>query len=121
MNKMWFTVVLVCAACVSAFTQSKVPQYQTGKIIKVKKLPPRDTSPGQVDKPTENAQAWEISIQVDNIVYLCEYTSIRELDYSWAEGKQAQVRIKGRTLYVKRANGVEEGLYIRHKTKASAP
>lgn len=121
MNKVWFAVVLVCAACVPAFTQSHTTTYETGKIIKVKKLPAPASTGGTEAPVIENAQDWEISIQVDNTVYVGEYTSHREFDYSWAEGKEAQVRIKGKTLYVKRANGKEEGLYIRSKTTASTP
>ena len=121
MNKILFAVVLACVACVSAFAQSPATQYKTGKIIKVSKLPAPARQGGSDAPVIENAQDWEISIQVDNTVYLGEYTSHRGFDYSWAEGKEAQVRIKGKTLYVKRANGKEEGLYIRRKTKASTP
>ena len=50
MAKIWFLVVLACAACIPAGAQSQATQYQDGKIIAVNKLPGYSSS-GGADAP----------------------------------------------------------------------
>jgi hypothetical protein len=121
MKKIWLAAVLVCAACISAVAQSQTTQYQDGKIIAVKKLPVHASS-GHTDAPTASeVDEYEISIQVGDTVYVCRYASHSEQDLSWTQGKEGQVRIKGKTMYVKRVTGKEAQASILRKTKASTP
>jgi hypothetical protein len=121
MKNMWLAVVLVCAACMAGGAQSQTSQYQDGKIIAVNKLPGLAT-PGHTDAPaTSEIEEYEISIQVGDTVYLCRYLSHSDQDLSWTQGKEGQVRIKGKTMYVKRATGKEAQASILRRTKASTP
>jgi hypothetical protein len=68
----------------------------------------------QVDK-------YEISIQVGDTVYVCRYQSRSDEDLSWIQGKEAQVRIKGKTMYVKKVTGKEAEATILRTAKAPTP
>jgi hypothetical protein len=121
MEKVWLAVILVCAACVPAAAQSQTPQYENGKILSVKKLP-GPASAGGTDAPVASpVEEYDISIQVGDMVYLCRYMSHSDQDLSWIEGKEAQVRIKGNTMYAKRPTGKEAQANIRRRTKAPTP
>jgi hypothetical protein len=68
----------------------------------------------QVDK-------YEISIQVGDTVYVCRYLSHSDEDLSWTKGKEGQVRVKGKTMYVKKVTGQEAQATILRTTKAPTP
>jgi hypothetical protein len=121
MKTIWLAAVLVCAACISAVAQSQTTQYQDGKIIAVKKLP-GSANPAHTDAPASSeVDEYEISIQVGDTVYVCRYVSHSDQDLAWTQGKEGQVRIKGKTMYVKRATGKEAQASILRKTKAPTP
>jgi hypothetical protein len=121
MKKIWLAAVLVCAACISAVAQSQTTHYQDGQIIAVKKLPAHASS-GHTDAPAASeVDEYEISIQVGDTVYVCRYVSHSEQDLTWTQGKEGQVRIKGKTMYVKRVSGKEAQASILRRTKVSTP
>ncbi len=121
MRKLWLMVALVCAACLMAGAQSQTTQYQDGKIIEVKKLP-APPSAGGTDAPmASQVDEYEISIQVGDTVYVCHYSSHSDQDLSWTKGKEGQVRIKGKTMYVKQVTGKEAQAKIHRTAKAATP
>jgi hypothetical protein len=121
MKKMWLAVVLVCAACMAGGAQSQTSPYQDGKIIAVNKLPALATTGHTDATATSEIEEYEISIQVGDTVYVCHYISHSDQDLSWTRGKEGQVRIKGKTMYVKKATGKEAKATILRRTKASTP
>jgi hypothetical protein len=123
MKKVWLAVALVCAAWMPTLAQSPNTQYETGKIVAVTKLPAAhaNNSGGAADAPVASeVDDYKISIQVGDTVYVCRYTSHSDQDLSWIQGKEAEVRIKGKTMYVKRATGKEAQAGIVSKSKAPA-
>jgi hypothetical protein len=58
---------------------------------------------------------------VADTVYVCRYSSHSDQDLSWAKGKEGQVRIEGKTMYVKRATGKEARAPIVPTSKATTP
>jgi molybdopterin-binding protein len=120
MKKIWLAVPLVCAVCMlAAGAQSQT--YQDGKIVDVHKLATTAAS-GGTDAPTmAQVDAYEISVQIADTVYVCHYTSHSEQDLSWTQGKDVQARVKGKTVYVKKANGKDAMLSVKRTTKASTP
>src|SRR5882672_11114202 len=114
MTKVWLTVVLVCVVFTLVGAQSQ--QYQDGKIIAVKKLS-SEAGAGHTDAPTgSSVEDYEISIQVGDTVYVCRYQSHSDQDLSWTQGKEGQVKIKGKRMYVKRASGSDAQATILRKT-----
>jgi hypothetical protein len=121
MKKLWLAVALVCAASMPAVAQSQSPQYESGKIVAVTKLPPAYANSGDADAPlTSDVDDYKISIQVGDTVYLCRYVSHSDLDLAWIQGKDVQVRVKGKTMYVKKATGKEAQASIVGRSKAPA-
>jgi hypothetical protein len=121
MKKLWLIVVFLGAACILAGAQSPTMQYQDGKIIAVEKLP-APASTGGTDAPmASQVEEYKISIQVGDTVYICRYTSHSDQDLAWTKGKDGQVRIKGKTMYVKKATGKEAMAKILKTTKAPTP
>ena len=121
MKNLWLAVALVCAACMPAGAQSQSTQYQDGKIIAVNKLPAPVSSEHSDAAGASQVEEYEVSIQVGDTVYLCRYASHSDQDLSWTKGKEGQVRIKGKTMYVKRASGKETRAAILRTTKAQTP
>jgi hypothetical protein len=120
MKTIWLAVVLVCAACIPAIAQSSTSDYQDGKIVAVNKLPGNAMGGGGTDAPAASSvEEYEISIQVGDTVYVCHYTSHSDQDLSWTKGKEGKVKIKGKTIYVKRATGKDAKASIVRTTKAS--
>jgi hypothetical protein len=121
MARIWFLVVLACAACIPAGAQSQATQYQDGKIIAVNKLPGHSGSGGADAPVASQVDKYEISIQVGDTVYVCRYLSHSDEDLSWTKGKEGQVRVKGKTMYVKKVTGQEAQATILRTTKAPTP
>jgi hypothetical protein len=120
MTKKWLPVVVVCAVCMMVAAQAQTPQYQDGKIIAVNKLPGHDNAGGGEGAMASHVDEYEISIQVGDTVYVCRYLSHSDQDLAWAKGKEGQVRIKGKTIYVKKATGKEAMASILRTSKAPA-
>lgn len=96
--------------------QDKAKDFQTGKIISVEKI---DSSApaGGTDAPTAtNKQKHNLSIDVGGTVYVCRAETAADFDLDWAQGKEVPVRIKGKTMHVKRADGKVVKLSILSKT-----
>jgi hypothetical protein len=117
MKRFWICCLLVAVVYLPIFGQSKGEQYQTGKIIAVDKLPDQK-SQGSTDAPLQSdVHDYDLSIQVGDTVYVCRYHLAAGKDASWLEDKEEQVRIKGKVMYIKRADG-ELKTAIRRTTKA---
>lgn len=114
----WLACVLAWLGCLSAFAQSNSPQYEAGKILSVKKLS-SPTSSGADAALRSNVDKYDVSIQVGDTVYVCRYSVMEGADMSWLQGKEAQVRIKGKTMYVKRLTGGEAKASIVHTNKVA--
>jgi len=96
-------------------------QYQAGKIVKVEKQESRAPS-GSTDAPLKaEAATYRISIQLGNKVYVCRYQTGTDSDISWAEGKDVQARVSGKTMYVKKVTGKEAKGAIVDTTPAPQP
>ena len=113
--------LLACAVCLPAFAQSKTEQYQTGQIISVDNLP-RNSSVGGTDAPLKtDVLDHDVSIQVGDTVYICRYHAHSSQELSWLQGKQVQVRIKGKAMYVRSTAGMNAKVSIVRTTKADQP
>lgn len=121
MRKLWLVVALVCAAGMSAVAQPHNPQYESATIVAVSKLPATHASSGSADAPiASEVDRYKVSIRVDDTVYVCRYESQSDLDLAWIRGRDVLVRIKGNTMYVKKATGKEAQASIVSRIKAPA-
>jgi hypothetical protein len=102
------TAVFLFLALLSAASFA-APQYQAGKIVKVEKQEePHAHSAGGTDAPLKAEVAtYHVSIQLGDKVYVCSYDAHADQDMSWVEGKDVEARVKGKVVYVKKANGKE--------------
>jgi len=94
--------LLICIAAVS-FAQNT--DFQTGKIVSAETI---DSSArtGGTDAPTAaNRQKHNLSIELGGTVYVCRVETSKDYDLGWAQGREVQVRVKGKTMDVKRENG----------------
>lgn len=108
--------VLIALLCTTLFAQDA--DFQTGKIVAVKKAS-SSVSTGGTDAPTtQNRQRYRVSIQVNDTVYICRADTTEDMDLEWAQGKEAPVRVKGKTLELKRANGKVVRLSILNTQKS---
>ena len=81
------------------------PDFQMGKIVAVEKIAPNATA-GGTDAPTvANRQAFNFSIEHGDTRYVCRAETGTDFDLDWAQGKEVPVKVKGKTMLVKRANG----------------
>ena len=114
--------LLLFVLCVPMLAQSQGAQYQPGKVITVEKLEDSRPQPGGADAPVKSeTHSYNVSIQVGDSVYLCRYHEHTGELESWLKGKEVQVRINGKTMYVKRATGKDARGSILRTTKAETP
>ena len=94
--------LLISTAAVSS---AQSTDFQTGKIVSVETI---DSSAptGGTDAPTgANRQKHKLSIEVGGTIYVCRVDTNKDYDLGWAQGREVQVRVKGKTMDVKRENG----------------
>jgi hypothetical protein len=118
MKTWWLVCLLALAVCLPAIAQSQSDDYQAGKIVNVEKLAPRGTGGGTDAALGNGATTYHISIQVADTVYVCRYQAPTGEDLSWIQGKDVQVKIKGKKISVKRASGADAKASIISSSKA---
>ncbi len=72
---------------------------------------------------TQEEPYYEVSVQVQNTVYVAEYTPLHaseSLPQDWVTGAEVQVRIAGHRLYLIRPQGTELAFAIVKHTPAAA-
>lgn len=98
--------------------------YQSGKIVDVKQKVNTEVLYYQVNTPiTRDNPYFEVSIQIKDQVYFCQYTPRHSADVlpeEWKPGADVQVRLDKRDMYVKKPAGGELQFAIEKRTK-SAP
>jgi len=121
MKKYWLGYLLVFVVCVTVLAPAQNAGYEAGKIVNVERQPGTAGS-GGTDAPSTSATAtYKISVQVNDTVYLVRYQALGDQDLSWIQGKDVQVRVSGKKMYVKRASGADAKAGIISKSKASTP
>ena len=122
MKKLWLGFLLVSVVLLPFLAQSQSKDYQAGKIVNVEKQPATGGSGGGTDAALKpDTATYKISIRVNDTVYLVRYQAQGDQDLSWIQGKDVQVRIAGKKVYVKRASGADAKAGILSTSKASTP
>jgi hypothetical protein len=119
MKTFWLGCLLLCVVCLPAFAQSA--GYEAGKIVNVEKVG-TSGGPGGTDTALKPETAtYKLSVQVNDTVYMVRYQAQGDQDLSWIQGKDVQVKINGKKMYVKRVNGRDAKGSILSSSKAGAP
>jgi hypothetical protein len=121
MKKYWLGYLLVLVVCVTVLAQAQNTRYEAGKIVKVERQSDTAGNSGTDAASTSATATYKISVQVNDTVYLVRYQAQGDQDLSWIQGKDVQVRVSGKKMYVKRASGADAKAGILSKAKASAP
>jgi hypothetical protein len=122
MKKFLLVCLLACVVGLPVLAQSQDAAYQSGKIINVERQPGTGGGGGGTDATLKPETAtYKISVQVNDTVYIVRYQAQGDQDLSWIQGKDVQVRIAGKKMYVKRATGREAKGSILSSTKAGTP
>ena len=64
---------------------------------------------------------YKISVQVNDTVYVVRYQAQGDQDLSWIQGKDVQVKVAGKKMYVKRVSGKDAKGSILSSSKATTP
>jgi hypothetical protein len=121
MKKYWLGYLLTFVVCVAVLAQAQNTGYEAGKIINVERQPDTAGSGGTDAPSTSSTATYKISVLVNDTVYLVRYQAQSDQDLSWIQGKDVQIRISGKKMYVKRASGADAKAGIISKAKASTP
>ena len=122
MKKFWLGCLLVGMFCLPALAQSQDAGYQAGKIVNVERLPGSGGGGGGTDATLKPETAtYKISVQVNDIVYVVRYQAQGDQDLSWIQGKDVQVKVAGKKMYVKRVSGKDAKGSILSTGKAGTP
>lgn len=118
MNKI-LAIALLLAFVVPHTLLAQATDFQTGKIVAVEKR--ESSSPaGGSDAPTAaNKQKYDLTIQVNDQLYVCRAETSGDQELDWTQGKEAPVKVQGKTLAIKRANGKIVKLPILSTKKAN--
>jgi len=95
--------------------------YQAGKITNVERLGTSGGGGGTDTALKPETATYKISVQVDDTVYIVRYQAQGDQDLSWIQGKDVQVKIAGKKMYVKRVNGRDAKGSILSTSKAGTP
>jgi len=115
----FWSVLLTCAVCIPISAAAQNSDYETGEIVAVEKAPSMPSANAGTDAPVpEDVKRYNLSIKVNGTAYTCRAKTSRDIDLDWAQGKQVQVKPKGKVMYVKRANGSIAKLSIVASKKA---
>jgi len=120
MKNIWLGYLLLWMLGLPALAQAQDTGYQAGKIVNVERQ--ADTAVGGGTDTTLKAEeaTYKISVQVKDTVYLVRHHA-GDQDLSWIQGKDVQVKVAGKKMYVKRASGTDAKAGILSMTKASMP
>ena len=122
MTKFWLGCLLVFVVGVTALVQSQDAGYQAGKIMNVERLQSTGGGGGGTDATLKPETAtYKISVQVNDTVYVVRYQAQGDQDLSWIQGKDVQVKVTGKKMYVKRVSGKDAKGSILSSSKASTP
>jgi hypothetical protein len=115
-------VVLVCVAGAAAVSLGQSSDdFQTGKIVAVEKLASTGgtSAGGGTDAPlTSQVDRYNVSIQLNDTIYVCRVKTVGDASLDWVQGKEVQAQAKGNAMYVKRASGKTTKLSIVSSRKA---
>ena len=81
-------------------------KFVTGKVVKIERQTTTQSGGSTTDQPLQsNVASYKIVINVDDTNYTCAFQRVQSADPTWLEGREIQVRVEGKTMYAKRANG----------------
>jgi len=122
MTKLRLGCLVFGMVCLAMFAQAQNPGYSAGKIVNVVRQPGTGGSGGGTDAQLKpDTATYRISVQVNDTVYLVRYQAQGDQDLSWIQGKDVQVRVAGKKMYVKRASGADAKGSILSTSKAGTP
>jgi hypothetical protein len=103
--KVRVSAMFVLFALMAAAALAQQADYQPGKIASIKKR--EIASPtGHTDAPTKpSVDVYDVTVESGGKTYNAVYKSHSDLDPTWAEGKDCDVQVKGKTMYLKRSSG----------------
>ena len=103
---------LVSACVLSMAVISSAQSYETGKIVSIHKHEAQ-AAKGGTDAPLKSStDDYDVVIAVADTNYTALYHHHGDLSPAWSEGKEVQVRVAGKAMSVKTANGKAEKLRI---------
>jgi hypothetical protein len=105
MKSIFLLPMVAVLVCIAAVSSAQNTDFQTGKIVSTDTID-SSTHTGGTDAPTAaNRQKHNLSIELGGTIYVCRVETTKDYDLGWAQGKEVQVRVKGKTMDVKRENG----------------
>jgi hypothetical protein len=118
MRRIFFAVAVsfLCIACLAVLAAQ---EFQTGTIITVEKISSGAFASGTDAPIFTHQQPYKLSIQLNGSTYLCRADVAEDMDLEWVQGKEVPVRVTGRVLALKRANGIVVRLSILKTEKAA--
>ena len=119
MKTFWLGCLLVCVVCLPAFAQTA--DYQAGKIVNVERVGTSGGAGGTDTQLKPETATYKLSVQVGDTAYIVRYQAQGDQDLSWIQGKDVQVKIAGKKMYVKRVNGRDAKGSILSSSKSDTP
>jgi hypothetical protein len=98
-------VVLLLALVVPQTLLAQATDFQMGKILSVEKRESASPAGGTDARTAPNRERHNLTIQVNDQLYVCRAETMAEASTDWMQGKEVPVKVQGKTLLVKRANG----------------
>jgi hypothetical protein len=105
MKRMFFLTIFALLICTAAGSSAQNADFQSGKIVSVETIDSNPSKGGTDAATPANLQKHDVSIELGGTIYVCRAETPKDFDISFAQGKDVQARVKGKTMYVKRENG----------------
>jgi hypothetical protein len=105
MKSMFLLPMVALLIFIAAVSSAQNTDFQTGTIVSVETIDSSAPTGGTDAPPAANRQKHNLSITLGGTIYVCRVETSKDYDLGWAQGKEVQVRVKGKTMDVKRENG----------------
>jgi hypothetical protein len=102
--KLRFSAMLILVFLVVGFLFAQEPGYQAGKIVSVTKkdTPSAVHGSAPTNAPLASSTAvYDVVVETGGKTYNTVYKTQSDLDPTWKEGKDVDVQVQGKTLYLK--------------------
>ena len=105
MKRVAFLSIVALLICSAAVSSAQNTDFQTGKIVSVETIDSSAHKGGTDAATAANLQKHNVTIELGGTIYVCRAEEMKDFDLGFAQGKEVQVRVKGKAMIVKRQNG----------------
>jgi hypothetical protein len=101
--KLRLSAILVLFFLMAGIGLAQQSAYQPGKIVSIQKRESPSPTGGSDAPMKASEKVYDLTIETGGKTYKAVYKAHSDLEPTWSEGKDVEVQVKGKAMYVKRS------------------